>query len=62
MEKKMNREKLVKFLTSVLTDAVIVFLVVWAIHYLFYYPTAWFVLVMIFCIAVRYEDVYDRGD
>lgn len=62
MEKKMDREKLVKFLTSVLTDAIVVFLVVWAIHYLFYYPLAWFVLAMIFCIAVRYEDVYDRGD
>lgn len=62
MEKKMNREKLVRFLTSVLTDAVVVFLSVWAIHYLFYYPTAWFVIVMIFFIAVRYEDIYERGD
>lgn len=62
MEKKMNREKLVRFLTSVLTDAVVVFLLVWAIHYLFYFPTVWFVLIMIFCIAVRYEDVYEHGD
>lgn len=58
MGARMDRDKLVKFISAVLTDLIVVFLCVYAIHYVFYYPMIWFALIGLFCIAVRWEDVY----
>ena len=53
---KIDKKRLTKFLSYCLADILVIVAIVYAVHFVFYYPSILILLMALFMVSVRYED------